>query len=233
MNRRSEPDLLARLSEIPAPTGDAKMPLVRLRAATLDGVPKRAAVRKRRLAALVASVAWVGTHLAVYGIRSDLDRITPLYMAAQVVLPFTLAMASIIVALAPGRLGLGLKIGLVSTLAVLGPATFCLIALGAPAPYPVPDAAGSLIGILVCFDITVAWAALPLLLAALSLRSAFAAGLHFRSALVGAAAGLFAGATMNLHCPNVSSLHVLLGHGLPVVLAAAAGALFLAFRARA
>jgi hypothetical protein len=137
------------------------------------------------------------------------------------------------VALASGKLGLGLRIGLISALALLGPASFCLIAMGAPSPYVVPNGAGALLGVLVCFDITVAWAAIPLLLAALSLRGAFAAGSRLRSTLVGAAAGLFAGGTMNLHCPNVSSLHVLLGHGIPVLIAAVAGALFLTFRARA
>lgn len=233
MNRHSEPDFLARLSEIPDPGSDASLDPPRLRAPALVVAPERAAVRKRRLAALAASVAWVGTHLAVYGIRSDFDRVSLLYVVAQVLLPFVLAFASLLIALAPGRLGLGAKVWLIGALALLGPATFCLIALGAPAPYVVPAGAGSLIGVLVCFDITVAWAAVPLLLAVLSLRGAFAASSGLRSALVGAAAGLFAGATMNLHCPNVSSLHVLLGHGLPVVLAAAAGAAFLAFRTRA
>ena len=230
MNRQSEPDLVARFSEIPEPGGD---PPMRLRAPANVAAPGRTTVRKQRIAALVASVAWVGTHLAVYGIRSDFARVSLLYLVAQVLLPFVLAIASLVVALAPGRLGLGAKIGLISTLALLGPTTFCLIALGSPPPYVAPDGAGSLIGVLVCFDITVAWAAIPVLLAALSLRGAFAAGSRLRSGLIGAAAGLFAGATMNLHCPNVSSVHVLFGHGLPVVLEAAAGALFLAFRTRA
>jgi hypothetical protein len=232
VNRQSEPELVARFSDIPEPAGDGG-PLPRLRAPALVAAPERTTVRKQRLAALLASVAWVGTHLTVYGIRNDFDRVSLLYVVAQVLLPFVLAIASLMVAVAPGRLGLGMKLGLISTLALLGPATFCLIAFGSPPPYVVPVGAGSLIGVLVCFDITVAWAAMPLLLAVLSLRGAFAAGSRLRSALVGTAAGLFAGATMNLHCPNVSSLHVLLGHGLPVVLTATAGAVFLTFRTRA
>ena len=233
MNSQSESELVASFSEIPEPAAQGNRPLPRLRASAVAAPPARATVRKRRLAALAASLAWVGTHLVVYGIRSDLDSLSPVYIVAQVFLPFALAVVSLMVALAPGALGLGMRIGVISALALVGPASFCLIALGAPAPYVAPEGAGALLGILVCFDITVAWAALPLLLAVLSLRGAFAAGSRLRSALVGAAAGLFAGATMNLHCPNVSSLHVLLGHGLPVILAAVAGALFLAFRARA
>jgi hypothetical protein len=229
----AEPELMARFREIPEPARDPDDVLARPRAPAVRAAAKRATVRKRRLATLAASVVWVGSHLAVYGIRSDLDRLPLIYLLAQVFLPFGLALASLLVALAPGKLGLGMKLPLVSTLALLGPTTFCLIAVGAPPPYLVPDGAGALLGVLVCFDITVGWAAVPLLLAALSLHAAFAAGSRLRSALVGVAAGLFAGATMNLHCPNVSSLHVLLGHGLPVVIAAAAGALLLGYRARA
>ena len=84
-----------------------------------------------------------------------------------------------------------------------------------------------------CFDITIAAVAVPLLCAAITLRGAFAAGARWRSALVGAGIGLFAGATMNLHCPNVAPGHMLLGHGLAVVVAAALGALALVLRARA
>ena len=106
-----------------------------------------------------------------------------------------------------------------------------MIALGAPIPRaPEP---GTLIDTVLCFDITVAWVAVPLLCAAITLRGAFAAGARWRSALVGAGIGLFAGATMNLHCPNVAPAHMLLGHGLAVVVAAAIGALALALRARA
>jgi hypothetical protein len=95
-----------------------------------------------------------------------------------------------------------------------------------------PDA-GSALGILVCFDITLAWTAVPLLCAALTLRAAFASGVRWRSALLGAALGLFAGATMNLHCPNVAPLHVLVGHGLPIIASTILGAVVLGYRTRA
>jgi hypothetical protein len=38
---------------------------------------------------------------------------------------------------------------------------------------------------------------------------------------------------MNLHCPNVAPLHVLMGHGLPVLVATLLGALVLGYRTRA
>jgi hypothetical protein len=181
----------------------------------------------------VGSVAWVSVHLAVLGVRRDLGELPTLYLLAQVFLPFLVAVLSLFIALGSGKLGLGLKVGLVSALAVLGPASFVLIAVGAPIPGEIPTGVATLLAIFICFDITVAWAGVPLLLAALTLRGAFAASAAWRSALVGAGAGLFAGATMNLHCANVAPMHMLLGHGVPVILATLAGALLLVFRARA
>lgn len=169
--------------------------------------------------------------MAVYGVRTDLAELPFAYVAAQIVLPVVLATASIVIALGSGKLGLGLKIGLISTFAILGPASFCVIALGAPVPRVLEP--GSWVDTVECFDITVAWIAVPLLCAASTLRGAFVAGARWRSALVGAGIGLFAGATMNLHCPNVAPGHMLLGHGLSVVVAAALGAIALVLRTRA
>ena len=204
-----------------------------LRLPELGASPARDAVRKRRRAALVGSAAWLSAHLVVYGVRSDFHGLPWLYVGAQVLLPFLVAMASLFAALSYGKLGLGSKIGLVSGLVVLGPLAFCLIAFGAPVPRAADSDESSLLGILVCFDITVAWTAVPLLCAALALPSAFATGVRWRSALVGAAVGLCAGATMNLHCPNAAPLHVLTGHGLPVIVATLLGALVLGYRTRA
>jgi hypothetical protein len=225
-------NLSARFSEIPDPSS-APEPASPLRLPSLAPSPERSRVRKQRLAALTGSVAWLLTHLVFYGVRTDFRGLPALYVAAQILLPFCVAVASLLVALSYGKLGLGAKIGLVSGLAVLGPLAFCLVAFGAPVPYVADSEAASLLGILVCFDITVAWAAVPLLCAGLTLPGAFASGVRWRSALVGAAIGLFAGATMNLHCPNVAPLHVLMGHGLPVIVATILGAVVLGYRSRA
>jgi hypothetical protein len=226
----TDPEFAALIGEIPDPAALAS-PRAPLRLPSLAQAPTRQVVQGRRVAALVGGLSWLGVHLAVYGIRTDMKELPFMYVAAQIVLPVLLATGSLVVALGSGKLGLGLKIGLVSTLAILGPASFCVIALGAPVPY-VGDP-GTFVDTVLCFDITVAWVAVPLLCAAITLRGAFAAGARWRSALVGAGIGLFAGATMNLHCPNVSPTHMLLGHGLAIVIAATLGALALALRAKA
>jgi hypothetical protein len=232
VSSQPDPDFLTQLADIPDPLKqEASAPLVD--PPSLPEAPVRAQVQSRRLTVLVASVAWLGMHLAVYGIRTDLRSLPPAYLLAQIVLPAMLSVSSLLVAMGPGRLGLGPKIGIASALAVLGPLSFCLIGVGAPTPRPPTDDEGGLVGSLLCFDLTVAWVAVPLFGAAIALRGAFAAGSRWRSALVGAAIGLFSGATMNLHCPNVAPVHVLVGHGFSVLLAALIGAFALVQRTRA
>jgi hypothetical protein len=228
-----DPDFLVQLAEIPDPAAEGTASPAVLRTPHLTATPTRAGARHRRVAALLGSLAWLGAHVAISGVRTDFKTLPPMYVGAQILLPLLLATSSLFVALAPGKLGLGAKIALISTLAVLGPTSFCLIGAGAPPPRAPEPSASPLIETVLCFDLTVAWIAVPLLAAAVTLRGAFAAGARWRSALVGAGIGLFAGATMNLHCPNVAPSHVLLGHGLAVLIATVLGALVLALRARA
>jgi hypothetical protein len=173
------------------------------------------------------SLTWLGAHLAVYGIRADLLSLPPLYAATQILVPFAFAIASILVATSSGKLGLGASISAVLSLAVLGPASFWLIALGAPVPHATARGGSFWLGALVCLDITLSWAAVPLLVSAWSLRRSFPVASRPRAALIGAACGLFSGAVMNLHCPSVDPFHIALGHGVPVLIAVTVGALLL------
>lgn len=192
---------------------------------TLPTVPTRSTAQRRRMAALGVSFAWLVCHLVAFGIRQDMSRLPAGYIAAQVGLPLLFGASCLIIALAPGKLGLGIGVGIVGSMAVLGPLSFWLLALGMPPPHA-PDAGpfGFWLGSLLCLDITLSWAAAPLLLLALSLRRAFAAHATGRSALVGAALGLLSGGAINLHCSNVDPWHMATGHGLPVLMAALLGA---------
>jgi hypothetical protein len=225
-------DDLSFLEEIPDPLAGAPVvpaPAPRFSAPSAS----RTRTQRRRIAALGISIGWLCTHLAVYGIRQDFTRLPAEYVALQIVLPALLGAASLLLAVAPGKLGLGLALSVVAALAVLGPLSFWLCAGLLNTPYPALDNARFWLGALVCLDITLAWAAAPLLLAALTLRRAFPTGAGWRSGLVGAALGLFSGAAINLHCPNVNQGHMLLGHGIPIVVAALVGGLVVSRWARA
>jgi hypothetical protein len=226
---------LSFLNEIPDPIAAEPPPSNgdRLRAPR-PPAPTRGVVQRRRLAALAVSLAWLCTHLLVYGVRRDFDTLPAAYVAAQVAVPVVLAIGCLIVALAPGKLGLGVGIGLLAATALLGPLSFWVLALGAPPPHAaVVGPLGFWLGSLRCLDITVAWAAAPLLLVGLSLRRAFATRAAWRTALMGAGLGLLSGAAINLHCSNVDRWHMLVGHAVPVALAALVGALLVARWTRA
>jgi hypothetical protein len=219
-------DDLSFLKEIPDPVaGERETPARPLPPRFAEASPDRSQTRRRRSIALGLSLGWLCTHLAVYGVRPDFARLPDAYLALQIVLPALLGAASLTLAVAPGKLGLGLGVSLVAGAAVLGPLSFWLLAAGLPAPYAAAPSDGFWLGALLCLDITLAWAAAPLLLAALALRRAFPTVAGWRSALVGAGLGLLSGAAINLHCPNVAASHLVLGHGVPIALAALVGGL--------
>jgi Negative regulator of sigma F len=192
---------------------------------TLPTAPTRSTAQRRRTAALGVSLAWLVCHLVAFGVRQDMSQLPAGYIAAQVGLPILFGASCLVVALAPGRLGLGIGVGIVGTMAVLGPLSFWLLAVGMPVPHaPGSSPFGFWLGSLLCLDITLSWAAAPLLLLALSSRRAFPAHAAGRSALLGAALGLLSGGAINLHCSNVEPWHMAAGHGVPVLIAALLGA---------
>jgi hypothetical protein len=226
---------LSFLKEIPDPVAGSPpaAPASPPRFTASAPAPVRSQARRARLLALGVSALWLAAHLSIYGLRADVQRLPPLYLLLQVGLPALLGAASLWLALLPGRLGLGASVGVVSGLAVLGPLTFWLLAASVPAPYAEEPLANFWLSALVCLDITLAWAAAPLLLAALALRRAFPSAALWRSALVGAAVGLSCGAAINLHCSTVHPGHLLAGHGVPLLLATLLGGLVVSRWARA
>lgn len=206
------------LSEQPEAAGEVPAWVERLPAAA-----SRAEVQRRRLLALLLSASWVGVHLLIYGVRADVQRLPVSYLLAHIGWPLLLSIVSLGVALAKGPRGLGLPVVVLAALAVLGPLSFAALSIGVHAP-PRMSSPLSLVSIWVCFDITLVCSALPLVVAAWSLRKAFAAASSLRALLVGVAAGAFSAAMLNLHCENVEPLHMLLGHAAPTFLLAAVGA---------
>jgi hypothetical protein len=196
-----------------------------LRALRLPASPDRSQARRRFRHALALAVAWLAAHLAVYGVRENLNELPLSYLLVQVAAPVVIGVISMLIALSPGRLGLGAALSVTATLALIGPLSFAGAALGLPAPVPVEF--GTWVSHFVCLDLTLVWMSVPLLLFAFHLRGAFASGAGFRSALVGGACGLFAGAMMNLHCNSVEQIHMVLGHAVPVGIGSLIGGLFI------
>lgn len=190
----------------------------------LAPAPDRTEARRRRQAASLLSLGWFASHLAVFGVRYDLWTFTAAYTASQIGAPLVLALVSLHVALRPGPWGLGSRPLNLAALAVGGPLSFGLLALTHRAPLAAAEDAHPWLGALLCSDLMLAWMSMPMFAAAFALRRAFAAGAVWRSALVGSSVGLASALTLNLHCYNGGSFHLVIGHATPV----AAGSLFAA-----
>jgi hypothetical protein len=228
----SEPSIPPGFDAIPDPTGPAE-PQARVPALpTFEAAPLRSAFLRRRRLALAVSLVWLLANLAVYGIRPELRSLPLTYVGLQIALPFALGLASLAVALEPGRAGLGLGVGVAAALALAAPLLFSLAVSTAAPPWPPQAGDASWLRATVCFDITLLWAAVPLLFAAWALRRAFPVAASWRSALLGVTCGLFAAGLMNLHCTNVDSWHMTLGHALPTIIATLAGGLLVGRIAR-
>jgi hypothetical protein len=190
-------------------------------------------VQGRKWVALTVSLVWIAGNLATFGLRSDFAVLPGSYIAVQVVAPYLLALVALLGALHPGRLGLGADLRMVVGLTLAGPATFAALAAVGPLLYPDGFQNSSLGGCVGCLETTIFWAATPLVLGALTLRRAFVSGAGWRAALVGASCGLLAGGTINLHCPNADTVHVIVGHGIPMLVTTLVGAIAMTRWARA
>jgi hypothetical protein len=226
----TEPSFDSEFSRIPDPIGErAPAPLPAL--AARPGPSRSERRRRARVAWLVAS-GWVFGQLAIAGIRSDMPRVPLAYTLACGVGPVVAGLVCFTAAIAPGRLGLGARAGVLAALALLMPLSFVVSGYALSPPYPEAPA-GTLVNGVFCLNVALAWTLVPLVAAGLALRGAFAAGAGARSLLVGLAAGLFVATTSMLRCPLSDPWHMALSHGGAVVASALLGAFVLARVTRA
>jgi hypothetical protein len=182
--------------------------------------------RARKLALLVAG-GWLAGQLAITGIRWDMGEVPLGYSLACGVAPFLAGLVCLIAALRPGRLGLGSRVGMLAGLAVVAPLIFTISNYALSPPYPEAPL-GSFKNGVFCFNIAIAWTLLPLLAAGISLKGSFVSRAGWRSALVGAGAGLIVATTSMLRCPLSGAWHMALSHGGAVIASALLGAFVLA-----
>jgi hypothetical protein len=83
-----------------------------------------------------------------------------------------------------------------------------------------------------CLFLALVIAVGPLALGAMMFRRSFLTTPAWRGAAIGAVCGMAGAIGIHAHCPITSSSHVLIAHGLPIVVAAAVGAVLGALRGR-
>jgi hypothetical protein len=214
-----------RLRDIPDPFAEGAVAPVRsapLR--QLPPSPSRAGVRSARTRALVAALVYEGLWLALVEHRADLGVAPRVELAVGLGIPVVACVLALSGAVRAGGLGLGES---ARRLAALVGASVAVFVVGTTLLAPV-DTEGARFWphTLQCMGITCALAAVPLALGVWAFRRSFVASSRWRGACLGTAAGALAAATMSVLCSSDGAGHVLLGHGVMVVVGAAAGAVF-------
>lgn len=187
----------------------------------------------RRSVVLLLSAAWVSAIVWRLGLRDDVS-------AMEVILPLALWIAVGAAGLwaAARRRGPGLPppapVALAVSIAV--PALFAAVAFAWSTPEglsaEVAEEAMRWATIRACLLVTLLLAAGPVALACFLLRRSFLSAPAWRGAAVGAVCGIAGAAGVHTHCPVGMSGHVLVAHGIPILVAALVGAVLGALRGR-
>ncbi|HEX2674741.1 MAG TPA: NrsF family protein [Polyangiaceae bacterium] len=209
----------------------------RVRAAIAETPASRATVSRRIGLALIAVPLSIlaglyGSRIVFHGrplFRLDLWFLPELAFGQRLFVLVLLAGIATGVALIPGRRGLGARAILLLGASLAVAPLYTLVTMVDPIGSPVGDAAARRLHPLGLPCALVAFAVGMLALGAfgLALRRAVPSAPVNRAAALGAAAGGWAGVALFLQCPAKNTLHLLVGHSIPVALFALLGAIAL------
>jgi hypothetical protein len=191
-----------------------------------EAAPTRAESAQRRWIAVALGAVWAVAFVFVLGVRTDVlgGKVLVQIIAWTLALPLGLSLA-----LRPREGGwpagvAAQRAGLIALLAVfIGLSLIPIEGMEAPLSFRTVRGCAS-------FALLIG---LPsLLCATFVLKRSFLNAPALRGAVVGAVCGMAGAVGIHTHCPVVTTSHVLLAHGLPIVVFAALGALFGARRGR-
>jgi hypothetical protein len=211
--------------DIPDPLAPSSAAAVRSVEPPRPASSTRAAMKTRRGIALAAMVAWSAIVLLRWGFRPEIAE-RSFFVAGQAILFAALLASAGVIAISPGRRGLGGPVSRARIAALGAPIAFMLIGL----LWLPPDSPGSFgdigpgaaIGPCVLIGLLVV---VPILLVALwAFQRTFPSAAGWRAAALGAAVGLAGSLVLTMHCGSPFGGHVALAHGLPIVIAAVGAA---------
>jgi hypothetical protein len=216
------------LASIPDPLAAQPTPPGRDAAAppAAERGPTRKTLRHRRVFAILSVYVWLLAVQVFIGIRND---VPAWIMILHVGVPTLLGSVALWLALRPGRLGLGPSFRAVGSFVAVASVVFGVAALCTPC---IEAGLPLLKNSFLCGDWILAIAVVPLFALAWATKRTWAAGAGFRSALLGAAVGFTAAGMQALHCAHSDGMHVLLGHGWPIVVLGAGAYILLRQRLR-
>ena len=181
--------------------------------AALPPSPTRRGTWALRAGAVVAVLACEALLVGAMGLR-DGATLTASVVGYGIVLPLVSAAMTLAVLQASSS-----RRGRVFVAIAGGSLVFLVTALLSRAP---GDESGA--GMVRCVLGGSMMATAPILLAVFSMRHAFVTGATWRTAALGLASGLVGAVATRLYCPDDAFVHVVVGHGVPVLLAVLAAA---------
>jgi hypothetical protein len=217
---------LKRLAEIGDPFAeDAGAPIRPMDrpVASLGPSPTRPQVHLLRAIALGAALVYDAAWLVFRERRPDLSSASALDLALGIAIPLSAAGLALSAAVRRGPRGLGAPAMRLAALSLGAPILFAIATL-LTAPPDAGDprfwrhAAG-------CMAVTAILTLGPMVLGLWAFRHAFAAAATWRTVAIGVAAGGLAAAAMSLACPITTAAHVIVGHGLVMIVAGLVAAL--------
>lgn len=191
-----------------------------------EEAPTRSRVRTRRLIALAATMAWLALSISGFGVRRDHADFTTAYLIGSPAVLAIVCSGALYVALSGGRRGVGSarwkQTAALLWIAAAFAASSVWVESGPNSVIPAGAMSASA-RIALCGGVATLLAAVPLGVAVWALRRAFPLDPGVRGAVVGACCGLAAASVTHLTCPVATVGHVLIAHGMPILLGAWAG----------
>lgn len=186
----------------------------------LESSPTRTQVQRSRWMALALALVSQGVMLAAMGPRADLSEVTLVLLLAAILLPALAALAALQIATHTGPLGLGQSPRKLSLLLLAPTLLFSVSALvpaGSHSPISFWKSTAE------CILGTMMFALMPLGLALFAFRRSFLSAAPLRTAAIGLACGALAAAAIELRCSIAGWQHVLLGHGVALLVCGGLG----------
>ncbi|HEY8088248.1 MAG TPA: NrsF family protein [Polyangiaceae bacterium] len=211
---------LDRLRDIPDPFGPAPAAGPMPKAPSAPSAT-RDMVHRRRLAALATVVVYEAGWLALVEHRSDLGSLRGAAIATGLLVPLVAALVALVPVVARGRRGLGVSAVAMGVLCGLAPVVFAAVTW-VTNPADVEPGFWNLA--IRCMGVTAVLTAIPLALGIAVFRHAFATASVLRSTALGVACGAVAAATMSIGCLHDGAMHVIVGHGVTMILGGLVGA---------
>lgn len=218
-------DEMKALGSVPDPFASHDVDALPPPPALPSGAGTRSEHARRLGFSIVLAIGWQAFWTLAIEHRSDLGAPSMGAIALGLLVPLVAMGLAAWAGLARGERGLGLPVTLLASLIVASALFFAAATLGVDPADHAPSAGAFVDRAARCALVTSLLCVPSLALVVRAFRAAFVTMATWRTAALGVACGALSAATMSLVCPHGEALHVLVGHGIMMLVGGIVGAL--------